>query len=140
MELHELHVGDPAAGAPGHGDAVAGGDVRVAGVEIDLVGAAGGQYHEAGEEGLDPPGAAVEDIGAQAAMVRAVRKMPGGDEVDRDMLLIERDVGSGADLCLQRGGNRAPGGVGGMDDAPVGVAALAGEVIAAGGGAVPRRG
>ena len=29
VELVELQVGDPAAGAPGHGDAVAGGDVRL---------------------------------------------------------------------------------------------------------------
>ena len=47
VELHELHVGHAAAGAPGHGDAVAGGGVRVAGVEIDLAGAAGGEHHEA---------------------------------------------------------------------------------------------
>ena len=53
VELVELHVGDPAAGAPGHGDAVAGGAVRVAGVQVDLAGAAGGQHHGAGAEHLD---------------------------------------------------------------------------------------
>ena len=43
MELDELHVGDRRAGALGHGHAVAGGDVRIGGVEIDLAAAAGGQ-------------------------------------------------------------------------------------------------
>jgi hypothetical protein len=45
VELDELHVADPAAGAPGHRDAVAGGGVGVAGVAVDLAHAAGGQHH-----------------------------------------------------------------------------------------------
>jgi hypothetical protein len=45
MKLDELHVRDRHARAVGHGHAVAGGDVGVRGVEIDLAAAAGGQQH-----------------------------------------------------------------------------------------------
>ncbi len=45
VELVEFHIGDAATGAPGHGDAIAGSAVRVAGVQIHLAGATGGQYH-----------------------------------------------------------------------------------------------
>jgi hypothetical protein len=132
MELHELHVGDPTARAPGHGDAVAGGDVGVAGVEIDLVGPAGGQHHEAGEEGLDLPVAEIEDIGAQTAMLAMSRQMSGRDEIDGDVLLIERHIGALTHLAFERGGDRTPGGIGGMDHAPMCVTALTCEMIAAG--------
>ena len=54
VELDELHVGHPASGAPAHGDAVAGRDVGIGGVEIDLAGAAGGQHGMAGAEGAAP--------------------------------------------------------------------------------------
>ena len=53
VELDELHVADPAAGAPGHRDAVAGGGVGVAGVAVDLADAAGGQHDGAGRQRLD---------------------------------------------------------------------------------------
>ena len=45
VELVELHVGDPTAGTPGHCDAVAAGTVGVAGIEVGLARAAGGQHH-----------------------------------------------------------------------------------------------
>ena len=68
MELDELHVGDAAAGAPGHGDAVAGRGVGIGGVEVDLAGAAGGEHGMAGAEGDHPVAVAVEHIGAEAAV------------------------------------------------------------------------
>jgi hypothetical protein len=43
VELDELHVRDAATGAPGGGNAVAGGGVGVGGVQVDLARAAGGQ-------------------------------------------------------------------------------------------------
>jgi hypothetical protein len=55
MKLHEFQVGDPATGAPGHGDAVAGGRIRVGGVEEHLAGAAGGQHGVAGGNRLHRP-------------------------------------------------------------------------------------
>src|SRR6185295_11416841 len=62
VELHELHVGDPAAGPPGHGDAVAGGAARRGREEIDAPRAAGGEDGGAGGEGLDLPALAVQRI------------------------------------------------------------------------------
>ena len=54
VELDELHVGDPAAGAPGHGDAVAGRGVGIGRVQVDLAGAAGGQHGVAGARRFRP--------------------------------------------------------------------------------------
>src|SRR5690625_3941714 len=44
MKLIELHVGDTAAGAPRHGDAVAGRAVWIAGEQVDLAGSSSGEY------------------------------------------------------------------------------------------------
>ena len=68
VELHEFHVGDGGAGAVGHGDTVAGGHVGVAGVEIDLAGAAGGEEGDFGGKGLDRSLVDVEHMGAEAAV------------------------------------------------------------------------
>ncbi|KAJ8137279.1 hypothetical protein OY671_009508, partial [Metschnikowia pulcherrima] len=43
VKSHHLHVGDARAGAPGHGDAVAGRAARGGGESIDAAGAAGGE-------------------------------------------------------------------------------------------------
>ena len=52
-------------------------------------------------------------------------------------MLQHRDVRMGLDLGFQRGLHGMAGGVGGMDDAAVAVAAFAGEVIADVAGCVP---
>ena len=69
VELDELHVRHPAARAPGHGDAVAGGGVGVGGVEVDLAGAAGGQDGVRRAEGQHLVGGLVERVQAQAGRV-----------------------------------------------------------------------
>jgi hypothetical protein len=48
VELHELHVGEPRAGAPGDRVAVAGGHLRVRGVAVHLAAAAGGEHRGVG--------------------------------------------------------------------------------------------
>ena len=93
MELHEFHVRDPAAGAPAHGDAVAGGDVGIAGVDVDLAGAAAGDDHEAGLEGLDLIAAMIEQIGTEHAVARAA-ELAFGDQIDRRVVFEQRDVGA----------------------------------------------
>ena len=134
VELHELHVRHPAAGTPGHGDAVTGRHIGVAGIEIDLVGPAGGQHHEAGQKGLHPARGQVQDIGAEAAMRAGLADVPRGDQVHGDMLLMEADPWAFAYPRLQGDGNGRPGGVCGMDDPPMAVSTLLREVIAFGGG------
>ena len=42
VKLIEFHVGHPTAGTPGHGNTVASGAVRIAGVQVDLAGPASG--------------------------------------------------------------------------------------------------
>ncbi len=69
MELDEFHVRHLAAGAPGQGDAVAGGDVRVAGVKVHFAGPAGGQHHHFGAEGGYPVASRVQYVRSQHPVV-----------------------------------------------------------------------
>ncbi|MCY1421134.1 hypothetical protein D9M71_367800 [compost metagenome] len=127
VELVELKVGHPATGTPGHGDAIAAGAVGVAGVQVDLGRAAGSQHGEAGAEGVDLSGIAVQDIGPQAA-IAVLAQAPLGDQVDCHPLLQQLDVRAQARLCQQGGEDRRPRGIGGVDDAPMAVAAFTGQV------------
>ncbi len=56
VKLDEFHVGNVGPGPVGDGHPVAGGDIRVAGIEIDLAGATGGQQDDGGNEGVDLTG------------------------------------------------------------------------------------
>ncbi len=128
VELHELHVRDATARAPGHGDPVAGRDVGVARVEVHLARAAGGQHHEAGRHGADPAGGDVEQVGADAALGPAAARR-GGDEVYGDVVLEQRRVRPGAQLVDEGVLDLEPGGVGGVDDPAMAVPALARQVV-----------
>jgi hypothetical protein len=79
VELDELQVGHGGTGPVAHGNAVAGGDVRVAGVQIDLSGTAGGQQGDAGAKGQDPGRLAIQHIGAAAVIL-----VGGGDQAAFD--------------------------------------------------------
>lgn len=128
VELVELQVADPAAGAPGHGDAVAGVAVGIAGIKVDLARATGGQHAEAGTEGIDFAAFPIQHVGAQAALARQA-ELALGDQVDRHPLRQQLDVRSPPGLGQQGIEDRGAGGVGGMDDAPVAVPAFAGQVV-----------
>ncbi len=128
VKLDELHVGHPAAGAPGHGDAVAGGAVRIAGIEVNPAGAAGCQYHESGGAYFDLAGMPVQHISAQAA-VATQTQLAAGNQIDGAALFVEGDVGVLTGALFQRGLDGAAGGVGGMHDPSMAVAALAMQVI-----------
>ena len=52
MKLDELQICDGCPRAVGHGQPVAGGDVRVRRVEVDLAGAAGCQHHRLADEAV----------------------------------------------------------------------------------------
>ena len=129
VELNELHVGDAAAGAPGHGDAVAGCRVRIGRVEIDLAGTARGDNGVGRGDGYDFVVVDVENVGAPAA-IGLEAELCAGDQVDDDVSLEHRDVRVRAYLlieCLLHGG---AGGIGDVDDTPVAVAAFACQVVA----------
>ena len=127
VELVELHVRHPTAGTPRHGDAVAGGAVGIAGVEIDLARAAGGERHARRLEHLHPARVAVEDIGAEGAIAVAAEARCG-DHVDGDAAGEDADAGMPAGVLDQRGGDGAARVVGHVQHAATGVAAFAGEV------------
>ncbi|MCY1422382.1 hypothetical protein D9M71_380590 [compost metagenome] len=127
VELVEFQVRHPAARAPGHGDAIAAGAVRVTGVEVNLGRTTGGEDHKAGAVGIDFAGAAIEHIGAEAAITFESQAFLG-NQVNRNPLLQQFDVRSFPGLVEQGGENGSAGGIGGVDDAPMAVTALAGEV------------
>ncbi len=53
MKLDELHVGNDRTGPPGHGHAVAGRDVRIGRIEINLSATAGRQNDPVGSDRFD---------------------------------------------------------------------------------------
>ena len=136
VELDELHVGDHGPGPVGHGHPVAGGDVGIAGVEVDLADPAGGQQGDAGQEGVHLAGGFIEDIGPQAGFVGfghhpALAHHPfQGDEIDAHVVFEDPDTGVGQDLLRQDALHFGAGHVLGVDDPAPGVAAFPAEVVA----------
>ena len=129
MELVELHVGDAAARAPGHGNAVAAGAVGVGGVEIGLAGAAGGEHDEFCLDGENPAAGVIEHESASAAPPGAsVGARVAGDEVDGGPAFHQLNIGMFAGAPAQGLEYGLARGVGGVDDAPVAMGAFLGEM------------
>lgn len=130
MELNEFHVAYPTAGTPGHGDTIAGTDVGVTGVEIDLAGPAGGEDDKTSADGFDATGLAIEGVGTTntGGGVGVGSRLVIADQVDGDVMVEQGQAGLLHGLVDQRGFNRAAGGIGRVDDTPVAVSAFAGEV------------
>ena len=136
VELDEFHVADPGPGPVGHGDAVSRGDVRVAGVEIDLAHPPGGQEGDGGLKGVHLPGQGVEDVGPQAGLIGVghhrtpAHQALAGDQVHPHVVFEHPDVGVGQDLLRQDALHFGPGHVLGVDHPPVGMAALPAQIVA----------
>jgi hypothetical protein len=127
VELEELEVRHRRAGAPGHGQPVAGRHVRVRGVEVRLARAAGGEHGDARGEGGDLPRRAVEHVGAERPVGPGDAGLRRGEQVDADLLLHDADAALVA--RFEQGAlHLAAGGVLGVGDAPPRVAPLAGQV------------
>ena len=127
VELIEFQVRDPAAGSPGHRNSVATGTVRVARVQVNLGCTAGSQDRKARDVSVDFAAAAVQDVGAQAAL--AFKSEAGfGDEVDGCALVQQMNVRAQLGLVEQGSEDRRAGGVGRVDDTSMAVAALACQV------------
>ena len=142
VKLDELHVGDAAAGAPAHGDAIAGRRVRIGGIEIHLSGAAGGEHGAVRGNGPDLARRLVQHVGPVAAAGATMGRpraaqFHAGDEIDGDMMFEHRDIRMGACLFAQRGLHRLPGRIGRVDDPPHAVAPFAGQMIAGPAALVP---
>ena len=126
MELVELHVRHPTTCAPRHGNAVTGSAVGVAGVQVRLAGAAGGKNHRAGAESIDFAAGAVEHIGAEAAIAVAQIQLALGDQVNGYFVLKQGNVAALARAVEQSTKDRRASGIGGVNNAPMAVAAFAG--------------
>ena len=106
VELHEFHVGDAAARAPGHGDAVSGRAARGGAEQIGAARTAGGEDRGARGKAFDPAGGGIQRIGAPDALrtvclAAALGTVTVGDKIDRHHVGAQGDVGMG--LC---GGNQ----------------------------------
>ena len=130
VELDELEVGDGRAGAMGHGDAVAGRDVGVRRVEVDLARAAGREDDDLGEKNVHGAAAGVERIASESAISAAAADHFGfADQIDGVVVLEEAHAGAAAGL-EQRPLHLVAGEVGGVHHPALRMSALAGEVIA----------
>ena len=78
VKLDKFHIGNATARAPGHGNPVARAGVGIAGIEINLAGAARGQHGLAGREYVDAFLAEINGVGAEADAGDA-RALPRGD-------------------------------------------------------------
>ena len=128
MELDELHIRDHRTGAPRHRHAVAGRDIGVRGVEVDLPTTAGGEHGDIAAEGFHHAGGLVENIDSEAAVLAGVTEFPRGDEVHGHVVLHDLDRGVGGDLLEEAGFDFAAGGIASVEDAAFRVAAFAPEV------------
>ncbi len=129
MKLHHLHIGDPRARAPGHGDAVAGRAARCGGEEIGPSGPAAGHDRRPRSQRLDMTGFIVERIDAPdiPGAGRGLR-VAVDDQINRHHMRPQRDIRVSRCGILQRFLHRPAGRVIHMDNPPVAVPAFAGEV------------
>jgi tetratricopeptide (TPR) repeat protein len=97
MELHELHVGETRAGAVRDREAVAGGDLRVGRVAVDLPAAARREHRRVRHDLHRAPG----DARAHAGHLRAVAVVDE-QQVEHARRLVHRDVAALADLLHER--------------------------------------
>ena len=127
VELDELHIRHFATGTPAHGDTIAGGDIGVGGVEIDLTRAAARQHGEVGSQRHHVAIKLIQGVQAIATAAGLV-EFRIGDEVDRDVLFQQGDIGVGFDALHQGSLYRVSGGVRGVNHPALAVATFAREV------------
>src|SRR3989344_9249906 len=130
VKLNKFHVGHATTGAPGHRDAIAGGGVRIAGVEIYLGGAAGREHRKRRPQGPYPTADLVEHVQPKTTIGPRSFEFGLRQQVNGNVVLEQPDTGMLPDFRFERGLDRAAGGVGGVPPAPVTVPALAREVKA----------
>ena len=128
MKLDEFHVGHPCPGTIGHGHAVAGGNVRIGCIEIDLAAAARGQEDDRRGERFHPPAAFFEHVNALAPIDPLFSQFLGGDQIDGKVILKDLDIGLSRDCAEQGPLDFAPGHIFGVENAAFGMAALLAEI------------
>jgi len=129
MKLHKLHVGNPATCSPAHGNTISGAHVRVGGVQIHLAGTPGSQYAIGSANGDYFSVCLVEQVGTQAA-IAAFTYFFCADQVNRNMIFQQCDIGVLLDLVHQGFLHGMSGCIRSVDDASTAVTAFLGQVIA----------
>ena len=128
VKLDELHVGNGRAGAVRHRDPIAGGDVGIRRVEINLAAATGGQRDPWRSERLYLPGLVVQRVNPGTAVVLRLARLGRGDEVDGEVILEHGDIFVCADCGQQRAFDLAAGDVFGVQDAAFRVPSLPAKI------------
>src|ERR1700740_3578002 len=93
MKLNEFHVGDRCSRSPCHRDAVAGGDVWVGRVQINLAAATGGENHTIAPPRFYGACSFIQNVDANHSIFRGETELPRGDEIDGHMVWEHGDVG-----------------------------------------------
>ena len=128
VELDELHVRNHSTGPPRHGDTIPRSDIGIRRVEIHLPATASGQHGDIAAEGLHLTRGFIQDINANAAVLHRVAEFAGGYEIHRHVVFHDLDARMRGDLGNKCALDFAAGCVLEMEDASLGVAALATEV------------
>ena len=128
VELNEFHVRDHGTCPPGHCHSVAGRDIGVCRVEVNLPAPARGQHGDIAAEGFDHAGNLVEHIDAQATVLPRVAELAGGDEIHGHVVLHHLDFRMRGDLLQKAVFDLAARGIAGVKDAAFRVSTFATEV------------
>ena len=128
VELNEFHVRDGNPGSCRHGDAVAGGDVRIGGIQVNLTATASGEDDKRRPDGFNFPRQNIEHIGAQAVGFTREGCFFRGDQIDGKVILQHFNVGILCNGSEKRLLNHFASHVLAVKNASFGVAAFFAEV------------
>ena len=128
MKLDELHVRNRRARAIRHRHAVAGRDVGVRRVEINLAAAARGQQRHRRGEGPDAAGFFVEHISAETAVRPGLTEFLARDQINREVIFKNLDVRLARRRIQQRPLDFPAGHVLRVQNAPLGMSAFLAQV------------
>ena len=117
----KFQIGDTTAGAPGDGDTVAARTVWIGGVEIGFAGSSSGEDDGPRRYGMNRAVLAIENIGAHAPAILT-------DKVDRIAVRQQCNVVCSRGILRQYVRYSPSRAIRRMDDAPMAVAALHGEM------------
>ena len=123
MKLDKFHVRDGAARSPSHRDTVAGRDVRIARVEINLTRTAGRQHATFGAYCPDEVPVEIQDIDPDTP-IGCDPEFRESNEIHCHMSLEDRNTGMGANPFNQSGLDYPAGCVRGMHDPAATMAAF----------------
>src|SRR5262249_36359555 len=109
------------ARAISHGNAIARGDVRISGVEVNFPATARGEQGDGRRESFDLTGVLIERVNAEAFIFGGKAKFAGGEQIDGKMIFENFDIGSSGNGREQCPLDFAAGDVFGVKDSAFGM-------------------